>query len=228
MQKPVLIWRVFVFYTIQQISKPIFKLFPFSIFAVHKIYKDMNTINQNSRTFLIISMILIAAFARLIPHPWNFTPVAAMALFGGVYFRNKMMAFAVTILSLLLSDVLTITFINSSFTNVPQYLFSLGELSVLIGFIITVIIGIAVSRKTTPLTVIGASLLSSIIFFLITNLAVWNHDPLYPQNISGLISCYVAALPFFMNAIIGDLFYTGVLFGGFYLARLKFPVLAKG
>ena len=73
----------------------------------------MNTVNQNSRTILIISMILIAAFARLIPHPWNFTPIAAMALFGGAYFRNKMMAFIVTIMALLLSDVLTITFINN-------------------------------------------------------------------------------------------------------------------
>ena len=187
----------------------------------------MNTINQNSRTVLIISMILIAAFTRLIPHPWNFTPIAAMALFGGVYFRNKMMAFIVTIMALLLSDVLTIIFINNNFTNVLHYLFSLGELSILIGFTLTVVLGILISKRTTPMTLIGASLLSSIIFFLITNLAVWNHDPLYPQNISGLISCYVAGLPFFRNAIIGDLFYSGVLFGSFYLARLKFPVLAK-
>jgi len=187
----------------------------------------MNKSNQNSRTLLLISMILIAAFSRLIPHPWNFTPIAAMALFGGVFFRNKFMAFAVTILSLLLSDVLTIVFINSNFTNIPQYLFSLGELSILTGFILTVIIGIMISRKTSVLTVIGASLLSSILFFLLTNLAVWNNDPIYTHNINGLISCYVAGIPFFRNEIIGDLFYSGVLFGSFYFMRMKFPVLAK-
>ena len=187
----------------------------------------MNKITAQPRTLILVSMILMAAFARLIPHPWNFTPIAAMALFGGAFFKNKIQTFCITILSLLLSDLLTIVFINSSFTTIPKYLFSFGELSILIAFLLTVGLGILVSRKITTLSVVGASLFSSILFFLITNFAVWSGDPLYPQNFSGLTACYVAGIPFFKNAIAGDLFYSGVLFGSFYAARLKFPTLAK-
>ncbi len=187
----------------------------------------MNKTTSQPRTLVLVSMIFIAAIARLIPHPWNFTPIAAMALFGGVYFSNKLQAFAVTILSLLLSDVLTIVFINNSFTSLSKYMVSLGELSIIAGFIITVSLGIIISNRTSVRNLIGASHCSSVIFFLLTNMAVWNNDPLYPQNFSGLIACYVAGLPFFRNEILGDLFYTAVLFSSFFIVRMKFPRVAE-
>jgi hypothetical protein len=74
---------------------------------------------------------------------------------------------------------------------------------------------------------IGASLSASLVFYIITNFAVWIASPYYPQNLAGLIECYTLALPFLKNGILGDMFYSAVLFGGFYLAQKRFPVLRK-
>ncbi|MEI6817513.1 MAG: DUF6580 family putative transport protein [Bacteroidota bacterium] len=187
----------------------------------------MTNITSKPRTLAIISMVFMAAFARLIPHPWNFTPIAAMALFGGVYFKDKALAFVITILSLIVSDVLTVMFINNHFTTLSNYFVSYGVLSIYGCFILTIGIGFLLRKKTNLLTVVGASLVSSTLFYLVTNYPCWVGNPIYPKNIEGLTACYIAGLEFYRNGILGDLFYSGVLFGGFYLARLKFPILAK-
>jgi len=81
-------------------------------------------------------------------------------------------------------------------------------------------------KKIKLKNVIGAGLSASIIFFLVSNFGVWLGSPMYPQNISGLITCYITGIPFFGNTIGGDLFYSAVLFGTFELAKYKFPKLA--
>jgi hypothetical protein len=108
--------------------------------------------------------------------------------------------------------------------------------AVYIAFAITVVIGMFVARNPKVLNIAAAAVTSTIIFFLLTNFAAWLGSPLYPQNFGGLMESYIAGLvflnngtygiSFFLNSLIGDLFYTGLFFGVFYLARLRFPVLA--
>jgi hypothetical protein len=173
----------------------------------------MNSSNFTSRFWIVTIMILAATFTRLIPHPPNFTAIGAMALFGGAYFGEKKFAFIVPILAMLLSDLII------GFHN--------GMLSVYLSFVLIVGIGILLSQKIKLKNVVAASLLSSVIFFVLTNFQMWIQSPLYAKNISGLIACYVAAIPFFHHTVLGDLFFVGILFGLFAILHAKFSQLSK-
>jgi hypothetical protein len=157
------------------------------------------------RTLIILGLICFAAIARFLPHPANFAPVAAVALFSGVYL-DKRASLIVPLVAMMVSDY----FIG--FHNV--ILFTWGSMA-LVG-----LIGWLVRRKKNVWTVMGGSLLGSIIFFLITNAAVWfmGHGDFYPLNLSGLLLSYQYGLPFFRNTLLGDLTYVGVLFGAVELA----------
>ncbi|MFN7014949.1 MAG: DUF6580 family putative transport protein, partial [Bacteroidia bacterium] len=138
-----------------------------------------------SRNIFITSALLVAIVGRLIPHAPNFTPVAAMALFGGATLSNKRLAFILPIIAMFISDVI-IGFHSTMW-------------AVYISFAITVFIGTKINGNIKPLSVISASIASSALFFIITNFAVWLGSTFYPRNLSGLIECYVAAIPFFNN-----------------------------
>lgn len=174
----------------------------------------VNQTNKITVSFWVLAlMILAAAFTRLIPHPPNFTAVGAIALFGGAYFSDKKFAFIVPIAAMLLTDLIIG--------------FHSGMLSVYLSFVLIVGIGIVLSRNIKLKNVLVASLLSSILFFVATNFQVWLQSTLYPKNISGLIACYVAAIPFFHYTVLGDFFFVGVLFGLFAILQAKFPLLSR-
>ncbi|MGH7246369.1 MAG: DUF6580 family putative transport protein [Candidatus Levyibacteriota bacterium] len=156
----------------------------------------------------------IAVILRLIPHMPNVAPIAAMALFGGVYL-NKKYALIVPILAMVFSDI----FLG----------FNASTPMVYTSFFITGLIGLWLRKHKTFLLVIGASLFSSIIFYLLTNFNFWYATALYPKTFSGMIEAYLMGLPFFRNTIVGDLFYTGVLFGSyeFMLSLVKKSSFAK-
>ena len=160
-------------------------------------------------------IIFIATTLRLAPHPPNFAPIAAMALFGGVYL-NRGYAVAVPIVALLISDIV-IGFYSPTVMA-----------SVYGSFVLTGLIGLWLRKRKSPRSVVLAALGSSVLFFLVTNFAVWLGG-WYPRNLSGLVECYTLALPFFRNTILGDLFYTGVFFGGYELVLkvVKKPALAS-
>jgi hypothetical protein len=163
---------------------------------------------------VIISVITGAAFLRLIPHWPNFTPIAGIALFGGTYLGRKHLAFIIPFAAMLLSDFIL------GFHQTMLAVYTSFALIVGIGFLIRNRIGI--------ISVLSASIVSSMIFFLVTNFASWQSGMMpYPMNFSGLLEAYVAGLPFLNNAVLGDLFYNSVFFGGFYLACLRFPQLAR-
>lgn len=164
--------------------------------------------------FLIpVLMIFAAAFARLIPHPPNFAPIAAMALFGGAYFNKKSVAFAVPLAAMLLTD----SIIG----------FHSGMWLVYLSFALIVLIGMLMLKKISVINVVLASVTASISFYIITNFGVWAFGTMYPKNIVGLIECYVAAIPFIQNTLIGDLFFSGVMFGVYEFAKTKLPVLSE-
>jgi hypothetical protein len=173
----------------------------------------------NKRFFVILGIILSAAAMRLVPHPPNMTPIAAMALFGGVYFTNKRMALLIPLAAMYLSD-LALGFLVYDFGWFHGFM-----PFVYAGFVVTVCLGFLVRRRLTPLTVGGAALTGSILFFIIANFGVWLVSNLYPKTLAGLAGCYVAAIPFFRNTLMGNVVYTLVLFGGFALAQRYLPVL---
>lgn len=162
---------------------------------------------------LITGMILFAAFARLIPHPPNFTPVAAMALFGGAYFNKKWMAFFIPLTAMFLSD-LVIGFHS-------------GMWAVYLSLILIAGIGMLFIRQRKIGNIILASVISSVLFFIITNFAVWTAGIYYPKTLSGLAVCYIAAIPFFHYTLLGDLFFVGVMFGLYHLIVNRYPALEK-
>lgn len=150
--------------------------------------------------------IIICVIARILPHPANFTPIAAIALFGGVYLTKKQ-AFIVPILAMILSDLII------GFDSFPMRISVYG--SILIG----VFLGLWIKKNKSIGHVVGASLLSSVIFFLITNFAVWAFGAMYSKNLMGLFDAYFYAIPFFRNTLLGDLFYSGIFFGGYELIK---------
>jgi len=150
-------------------------------------------------------LILAAAFSRLIPHPANLAPIAAMALAGGVYLDRRF-ALIIPLIALALSDAVigfhpTIPFVYGSF--------------LLIG-----VMGLWLRTHKRPLPVFGASIAGSVLFFVLTNFGVWltGGGWSYPRTLAGLVECYAVAIPFFRNTILGDLAWTAVLFGVFELA----------
>lgn len=166
------------------------------------------------RFLLILTVIFTAAFMRLIPHWPNFTPIAGIALFGGTYIGRKHLAFLIPLSAMLLSDL---------FLGLHQTM-----LAVYISFALIVGIGFLIRQRVSVISVLSASLVSSLLFFLITNFAAWQSGMMpYPMNLNGLLECYAAGIPFLNNGILGDLFYNTVFFGGFYFITQRYPQLAR-
>lgn len=174
-----------------------------------------------TRFFAVLGIIFSAAAMRLLPHPPNMTPIAAMALFGGVYFTNRRTAFLVPLAVMYLSD-LVLGFFVYNFGW-----FHLLMPFVYVSFAVTVFLGLLIRRRLNLLMVSGAALTSSVLFFIVTNFGVWLTGNLYPKTLAGLGSCYIAAIQFFRNELVGNAFYTLVLFGGFALAQRYLPVLRE-
>jgi hypothetical protein len=166
---------------------------------------------QNPRLGALTLLIVAAAATRLIPHPPNTTSVAALALFAGAYFSSRWLAFLVPLLALFASDLVLGVYPHME----VQYL----------SFAVIICIGFLLQRRRTFGPIAAAALASSVTFFVLTNLGVWAFDGMYPRTLPGLLSCFVAALPFFRNTLLGDVFYTAVLFGGFHILERHFPVL---
>lgn len=167
----------------------------------------------NARFLALAGLTLTAAAMRLLPHPPNFTPVAAIALFGGAHFSSRRAALAMPLVAMFLSDLVLGFFVY-------DFGWFHRSMSVVYAcFVLTVCLGVAIRKRRTPLAVTGAALTGSVLFFIVTNFAVWLRGSLYPKTLEGLATCYVAAIPFFRNTLAGDAFYTLVLFGGFALAE---------
>lgn len=166
----------------------------------------------NTRFYVLVGITLTAAAARLIPHPDNVTPIAAMALFGGAYFASKRSAFAVPLIAMLLSDLV----LGVALYGWNAFLFMLY---VYASFVATVCLGLLIRLRPSPLRIAAAALASSVLFFLVTNFGAWLVYPFYPKTWDGLVECYLAGLPFFRNTLIGDAVCTVILFGGFALAE---------
>ncbi len=164
------------------------------------------------KVWIISIIIVFAAFMRLIPHYPNFTPIAAIALFGGAHLGKKWLAYLVPLVALFISDL----FLGFHNMMIPVYL----------GFILIVFLGTQMHNKVKVPYVLGGSLAGSLLFFLITNFAVWAFTPYYPPTFHGLMTSYTMAIPFFHAGLLGDLFYNSLFFGSFYLLQQRYPALS--
>ena len=172
-------------------------------------------------------MIATAAMARLLPHPLNFTPIGAMGLFGAAFFDKKWMGLAVPFIALFLTDLFVNNVLYSSFYGGRFVLFTTGAWTIYAGFAAYFLIGkLAFSTKIDTKTLVLAALTGSAVFFLLTNFGSWLTDPMYPKTTAGLLSAFTLGLPFLGNTIAGDLCFSAVLFGAFFMLKKQVPQLA--
>ena len=162
--------------------------------------------NKNLKNyFLPICLIIVLSFSRLIPHPWNFTPVLAMGIFSGFYFKNFILSSFIVVFSMFVGD-LFLGFHSTMFFTYTS-------------LIIAVVLGLLIKKfKFTEILFYGVA--SSVCFFLVTNFGAWLTLEMYEKNLTGLIKSYVLAIPFFHNTLISTLFYLIIL-------KLLFTFIAK-
>jgi hypothetical protein len=165
------------------------------------------------RMLLALALIVLAAALRIAPHPWNFTPVGAMALFSGAMLRDRRLAFLFPLLALFAGDL---------FVGFHKLMFV-----VYASFLLNVAIGLWLRGRRTIARISLATLLGAFQFFLATNFAVWRFLSSFPHTASGLLACYIAGIPLFWNTLAGDAFYATLLFGGYALAERFIPALQQ-
>ncbi|HBU06656.1 MAG TPA: hypothetical protein DEB09_01070 [Candidatus Magasanikbacteria bacterium] len=149
-----------------------------------------------------ILLIILGVATRFLPHPANFAPIGAIALFGALYLPKKY-ALIIPLLAMFISDI----FIGFYSWQIMVAVYG--------SFILAGILGLTIRKNIKFASVLSITLLSSVLFFIITNFAVWAFGTMYIHNFTGLMQSYIMAIPFFKNSLLGDLFYVGVLVGGY-------------
>jgi uncharacterized protein DUF6580 len=161
------------------------------------------------RTLLALALIALAAILRIAPHPWNFTPIGAMALFSGAILKDRRLAFLFPLFALFAGDVFV------GFYKIIPIIYA--------SFLVNVGIGLWLREGRTITRISLATLLGAIQFFLVSNFAVWAFEGSYPHTAPGLVTCYLAGIPYFWNTLAGDALYSTLFFGVFALAERTFP-----
>lgn len=157
-------------------------------------------LSGKARFWIAAALVAVGVLGRLLPHAWNFAPIVAIGLFAGARL-GKGYGFAVPVLAMAVSDA----FIGFYQWDINVSVYLAMALSGGIGYL---------ARRGGPLHIAGGSLLSSTVFFLVTNAAVWKFaEGMYEPGLGGLFASYAAGIPFFKNALFGDLWYTLAFFG---------------
>lgn len=192
------------------------------IFAQHK---PIENNVYSSRTLFIIAAIVVGALTRLLPHPPNFTAIGALALFGGAYLSSRWLAVLVPVLAVFLSDLVLN---NTIYAQEGKFVWMFeGAWLIYLSTAVCALLGMFILRKVNAGRVASSSVITALVFFVLTNFGVWAGSTMYPQTFVGLAECYVAALPFLGWSVLGNLFFAGIFFGGFELAGRRFPKLAS-
>ena len=168
-------------------------------------------VRKENNFYFVIGLILIASFSRIIPHYPNFTPIVAISLFGGKYFENRTLAFFLPVFILWLSDLIINNFILDYYKTFiflyPGFYWQYFSI-LLISFI-----GRNYIEKISAFKLLGVSMYSSLVFFVISNFGVFISSSIYPKDFNGLLSCYISAIPFFWGTLSSSIIYTHSLFG---------------
>jgi uncharacterized protein DUF6580 len=192
---------------------------------------------MKTRGWILAGMVVLAALSRLIPHPPNFAPICAMAFFGGVQFRSRWAAFLVPLSAMLLSDIALglvtghgwfESWLEDGTGFYPDIFAVYGALA------LSVLIGLLIQRRKNLPSIAAGVLGSSLVFFLVTNFAVWLTSDLYPptpgwtpypHTLVGLIQCFAMAIPFYHWSLAGDVCFSVALFGAMALVEALNPRL---
>jgi len=153
--------------------------------------------------------------ARLIPHAPNFTPVVAAGLFAGMAFRSRALAIFVPIAAMLFSDLI----LGAEDWRIRAVIYA--------ALILPAILGIWGQRFRPIMALLPLAVTSSLLFFVTTNFAVWAFGGMYTLDFAGLVRCYVLALPFLQNTVVGDVAWTAVLFGSWWLVQFSIPAAQR-
>jgi len=182
-------------------------------------------LNFNNKLVLALLLVVFACLWRVLG-VYNFSPIAATALFSGALFGRKAMAFILPLVVLFVSDLLVNTFVYQM-PNPFAYFFKWEALSVYPTYIVITLIGGWVGLKGKYARVPMGAITSSALFFVVTNTAAWASDSMYTKNIAGLIESYTLALPFVQNTFWGDMVFAIFFFGSYYLAQNLAPAKQK-
>ena len=167
---------------------------------------------MNIKIILLCIIIFLVSLTRIFPHPPNFTPILALAIFGGAYFPNKIAALTLPVIAMFLSDLIL---------GFHSQMYVVSGTIVILSFLGNII----KTKNIKNLAISG--LVGSLFFFIITNFSVWISGSLYPLTFDGLIQCYIMAIPFFHNTLISTLLFISVLFFGYNFAEKKYQILKK-
>jgi hypothetical protein len=178
---------------------------------------------NNTLIFSAGALIVAAAFTRLFPHYPNLTAIGAIAIFGGSVITDKKVAFLLPLASLLLSDLCL------QFFTATKGFYGTSQYFVYAAFVIITALSTMIKKQSFA-NIAFATVWSAIIFFIISNFGVWLSSDYYPKTLSGLAACNLAAIPFyrnelfgnfFLNLIIGNVFYSTLLFGSYYMIKRR-------
>ena len=157
-----------------------------------------NFFSDYKKNYLPLCLIFVLVFSRLIPHPPNFTPIIAAAIMGAYLFKNIWISSSILLVSMFLSDLV----IGLHW----------GAIYVYLSIFVIIIFQSFVVKKINKTNLVVYCFISSLIFFVITNLSVWAFSGMYEKNIDGLLSCYILAIPFFTNTIISTIFFSYIAY----------------
>lgn len=166
----------------------------------------------NPRFYSLVAIVLAVSLYRIVPHPPNFTPALAVALFAGAHFTDRRIAMAVPVFAMLIADLFlglhaTLPFVYAA-------------------ILLLVLLGGWLRRRKTITNIAATAVGGSVIFFLLTNFGAWLAlSAVYPSTVEGLLAAYVAAIPFYQNTLLSTLLFTALLFGGFQLLEHRYPRL---
>jgi hypothetical protein len=172
------------------------------------------------RFWLALALVIGGVALRVVPHPWNFAPIGAIALFAGARFERRSVALLTPLITMFAGDTLLEIFTGHGYHSLMPVIYATYALIAILGMVLR-------DRRTSFYVIGGCVLASATIFYLVTNFANWMISPLYPKTAAGLIACYVAGIPYFGNTLASDALFSGVLFGLFALAERAIPIFAE-
>ncbi|MBT8219280.1 MAG: hypothetical protein KJP00_05635 [Bacteroidia bacterium] len=180
------------------------------------------TKHSNINTFLAIGIIIVAIISRFLPHPPNFTAIGAIGLFGAAHFQKKWMAFLLPVIALWMSDLVLNNFVYTQYYDSFQFF---GDPYVYAAFILIIGLGGFLLKKINVKNILVASVIVSVVFFLVTNFGFWRQGLQFPMTAQGLIASYIAAIPFFWSTLAGNIFYSLVLFKVYEWVKAEQPAM---
>jgi len=203
----------------------------FSIAFVRKVYFCLLKLSPNPRMknkiefkFGILALlVLIVALARLIPNMPNFSPMTAIAVFGAVHFEKMWKAILVTILAAFISDLVLNNTLYASMFDGFTFFYD-GFVWQYMAYAMISLVSVQLFTSISTAKVVGGSIAATLIFFLVSNFGAWISLPFYSKDLTGLFASYTAGLPFLKMSFLIDMFYSILLFGGYYLLQSRFQL----